>query len=68
MKDSKARAAATPLGRMAEPREIAEVAAWLLSDRASVVTVPLPRLGSSPFRRVTQAVFGYSYRYVASGF
>ncbi|MEZ0115014.1 NAD(P)-dependent dehydrogenase (short-subunit alcohol dehydrogenase family) [Catenulispora sp. EB89] len=30
--------AATPLGRMAEPREIAEAAAWLLSDRASFVT------------------------------
>ncbi|MFC3737140.1 SDR family NAD(P)-dependent oxidoreductase [Paractinoplanes deccanensis] len=30
--------ATTPLGRMAEPREVAEVAAWLLSDRASVVT------------------------------
>ncbi|WP_435228552.1 SDR family NAD(P)-dependent oxidoreductase [Streptomyces sp. Tue6028] len=30
--------AATPLGRMAEPREIAEAAAWLLSDRASYVT------------------------------
>ncbi|WP_329456579.1 SDR family NAD(P)-dependent oxidoreductase [Streptomyces sp. NBC_01497] len=30
--------AATPLGRMAEPREVAEVAAWLLSDRASMVT------------------------------
>ena len=30
--------AATPLGRMAEPREVAEVAAWLLSDRASHVT------------------------------
>ena len=30
--------ASTPLGRMAEPREIAEVAAWLLSDRASMVT------------------------------
>ncbi|KQO63728.1 SDR family NAD(P)-dependent oxidoreductase [Curtobacterium sp. Leaf261] len=29
---------AIPLGRMAEPREIAEVAAWLLSDRASYVT------------------------------
>jgi NAD(P)-dependent dehydrogenase (short-subunit alcohol dehydrogenase family) len=29
--------AATPLGRMAEPREIAEAAAWLLSDRASYV-------------------------------
>jgi NAD(P)-dependent dehydrogenase (short-subunit alcohol dehydrogenase family) len=28
----------TPLGRMAEPREVAEVAAWLLSDRASIVT------------------------------
>lgn len=26
--------AATPLGRMAEPREVAQVAAWLLSDRA----------------------------------
>jgi NAD(P)-dependent dehydrogenase (short-subunit alcohol dehydrogenase family) len=30
--------ASTPLGRMAEPREVAEVAAWLLSDRASFVT------------------------------
>ncbi|MFG1947797.1 SDR family NAD(P)-dependent oxidoreductase [Nonomuraea sp. NPDC048826] len=30
--------AATPLGRMAEPHEVAEVAAWLLSDRASMVT------------------------------
>ncbi|AEM86073.1 SDR family NAD(P)-dependent oxidoreductase [Streptomyces violaceusniger] len=30
--------AATPLGRMAEPSEVAEVAAWLLSDRASMVT------------------------------
>ncbi len=30
--------AATPLGRMAEPREVAEVAAWLLSNRASMVT------------------------------
>ncbi|MFG2569315.1 SDR family NAD(P)-dependent oxidoreductase [Streptomyces sp. NPDC048567] len=28
----------TPFGRMAEPREVAEVAAWLLSDRASWVT------------------------------
>ncbi|MEU6996205.1 glucose 1-dehydrogenase [Streptomyces sp. NPDC046465] len=28
----------TPLGRAAEPREIAEAAAWLLSDRASYVT------------------------------
>ncbi|MET9253556.1 SDR family oxidoreductase [Streptomyces sp. NPDC003717] len=27
-----------PLGRMAEPREIAEAAAWLLSDRAAMVT------------------------------
>jgi NAD(P)-dependent dehydrogenase (short-subunit alcohol dehydrogenase family) len=34
----KAITAATPLGRMAEPREVAEVAAWLLSDRASMVT------------------------------
>ncbi|HET6479663.1 MAG TPA: SDR family oxidoreductase, partial [Actinoplanes sp.] len=35
----KERARATiPLGRMAEPREVAEVAAWLLSDRASMVT------------------------------
>lgn len=30
--------ALTPLGRMAEPREVAQVAAWLLSDRASMVT------------------------------
>ncbi|WP_405059182.1 SDR family oxidoreductase [Kribbella sp. NBC_01505] len=30
--------ASTPLGRMADPREVAELAAWLLSDRASVVT------------------------------
>ncbi|MFI8232652.1 SDR family NAD(P)-dependent oxidoreductase [Streptomyces sp. NPDC085900] len=30
--------ASTPLGRMAEPREVAEAAAWLLSDRASMVT------------------------------
>lgn len=30
--------AAIPLGRMADPREVAEVAAWLLSDRASMVT------------------------------
>ena len=30
--------AATPLGRMAQPREVAEAAAWLLSDRASMVT------------------------------
>ncbi|MFJ4414652.1 SDR family NAD(P)-dependent oxidoreductase [Streptomyces sp. NPDC088925] len=27
-----------PLGRMGEPREVAEAAAWLLSDRASMVT------------------------------
>ncbi len=30
--------AATPLGRPAEPHEVAEAAAWLLSDRASYVT------------------------------
>jgi NAD(P)-dependent dehydrogenase (short-subunit alcohol dehydrogenase family) len=30
--------ASVPLGRMAQPREVAEVAAWLLSDRASMVT------------------------------
>ncbi|HEY0813733.1 MAG TPA: SDR family oxidoreductase [Pseudonocardia sp.] len=30
--------ASIPLGRLAEPHEIAEVAAWLLSDRASYVT------------------------------
>jgi NAD(P)-dependent dehydrogenase (short-subunit alcohol dehydrogenase family) len=30
--------AATPLGRAAAPEEIAEAAAWLLSDRASYVT------------------------------
>ncbi|MCS5719768.1 SDR family oxidoreductase [Herbiconiux sp. CPCC 205763] len=30
--------ATIPLGRMAQPREVAEVAAWLLSDRASYVT------------------------------
>jgi NAD(P)-dependent dehydrogenase (short-subunit alcohol dehydrogenase family) len=30
--------ASTPLGRMGEPREVAEAAAWLLSDRASFVT------------------------------
>ncbi|GAA2034275.1 SDR family oxidoreductase [Pseudokineococcus marinus] len=35
--------ASTPLGRMAQPREVAEAAAWLLSDRASMVTgVSLP--------------------------
>jgi len=30
--------ASMPLGRMAEPREVAEAAAWLLSDRASMAT------------------------------
>jgi len=30
--------ATVPMGRMAEPHEVAEVAAWLLSDRASMVT------------------------------
>lgn len=30
--------AMTPLGRSAQPEEIAEAAAWLLSDRASYVT------------------------------
>ncbi|MBY0688915.1 SDR family NAD(P)-dependent oxidoreductase [Microbacterium marinilacus] len=30
--------ASIPLGRMAEPREVAEVAGFLLSDRASIVT------------------------------
>jgi NAD(P)-dependent dehydrogenase (short-subunit alcohol dehydrogenase family) len=30
--------AGTPLGRAAAPEEIAESAAWLLSDRASFVT------------------------------
>uniref|UniRef100_A0AAU3GW05 SDR family oxidoreductase n=1 Tax=Streptomyces sp. NBC_01401 TaxID=2903854 RepID=A0AAU3GW05_9ACTN len=30
--------ASVPLGRMTEPREVAEAAAWLLSDRASMVT------------------------------
>lgn len=30
--------AMTPLGRSAQPHEIAEAAAWLLSDRASYVT------------------------------
>lgn len=36
-------ARATPLGRVAEPTEFAEAAAWLLSDRASYVTgVTLP--------------------------
>lgn len=30
--------ASIPLGRMAQPEEVAEVACWLLSDRASAVT------------------------------
>jgi NAD(P)-dependent dehydrogenase (short-subunit alcohol dehydrogenase family) len=30
--------ASIPLGRMAGPREVAEAAAWLLSDRAAMVT------------------------------
>lgn len=30
--------ASVPLGRMARPEEVAEVAGWLLSDRASMVT------------------------------
>ncbi|OIH92517.1 SDR family NAD(P)-dependent oxidoreductase [Curtobacterium sp. MCBA15_001] len=30
--------ASVPLGRMARPEEVAEVAAWLLSDRAAMVT------------------------------
>jgi NAD(P)-dependent dehydrogenase (short-subunit alcohol dehydrogenase family) len=33
-----ANTARIPVGRMAEPREVAQVAAWLLSDRASMVT------------------------------
>jgi len=33
-----AASAAAPLGRMAEPEEVAEAAAWLLSDAASFVT------------------------------
>jgi NAD(P)-dependent dehydrogenase (short-subunit alcohol dehydrogenase family) len=40
--------AGTPLGRAAAPEEIAEVAAWLLSDRASYVTgVVLPVTGGA---------------------
>ncbi|MEU6133143.1 SDR family oxidoreductase [Saccharopolyspora sp. NPDC047091] len=42
--------ASTPLGRMAEPREIAEVAGWLLSDRASMVSgasVPVDGAGGA---------------------
>jgi NAD(P)-dependent dehydrogenase (short-subunit alcohol dehydrogenase family) len=30
--------AITPLGRSADPREVAQAAAWLLSDRASYLT------------------------------
>jgi len=33
--------ASIPLGRMAEPGEIAEAACWLLSDRASAVTAAI---------------------------
>ncbi|MFI9382299.1 SDR family NAD(P)-dependent oxidoreductase [Kutzneria sp. NPDC052558] len=40
--------AGTPLGRAATPEEIAEAAAWLLSDRASFVTgVVLPVTGGA---------------------
>jgi len=40
--------AATPLGRAAAPEEIAEAAAWLLSDRSSFVTgVVLPVTGGA---------------------
>ncbi len=36
----------TPLGRAAEPAEVAEAAAWLLSDRASYVTGVVLRVDS----------------------
>jgi NAD(P)-dependent dehydrogenase (short-subunit alcohol dehydrogenase family) len=40
--------ARNPLRRMADPKEIAEAAAWLLSDRASYVTgVVLPVTGGA---------------------
>lgn len=40
--------AAVPLGRMVQPREVAEAAAWLLSDRAAMITgVVLPVDGGS---------------------
>jgi NAD(P)-dependent dehydrogenase (short-subunit alcohol dehydrogenase family) len=40
--------AGTPLGRPAQPKEIAEAAAWLLSDRSSYVTgVVLPVTGGT---------------------
>jgi hypothetical protein len=40
--------ASIPLGRMAEPREVAEVAAWLLSDRASMVTGAIVPVDGAP--------------------
>ena len=36
--------AGIPIGRMARPEEIAEAAAWLLSDRASYVTGAILRV------------------------